>query len=363
MPLNWIELSRDALLKNLSLIKKKAHGKKILAVVKSNAYGHGLTQIAEILKNEVQAFIVGDLEEGLELNSHLKDCKIILSLPPTAEEEIIEAAEKEFSIFIGNLEHLKIISTIKIEKPLRIHLEINTGMNRSGLEPEELEKALDFIQESKNLILEGIFSHYATLPQNLKFAKRQAERFSKALDKIKHKEKLLIHMENSSGILKLPLPETNSVRPGISLYGLAKINSSEEDKFVPVLTLRSTIIDIMKIKKGEGVSYDHIYKAKKDMYVATIPFGYGNGYMWNLKGKGEVIVKGIRLPIVGKICMNHIIFDATPVINQIKIGDHVTLIGRDCNEEITVNELAEKSGTINYEIVSKLSSKITRFVI
>ena len=362
MPLNWIEISKEALINNVNLIKEKAKGKKILAVIKSNAYGHGLLPVARILKDHVDAFVVGDFEEALELYEHTRDIKIIVSLPPVEEREIVETSRLNFSIFVGNTQYLKWLNSLSLPWPVKVHLEINTGMNRSGLTPEELSEALEIIYNSKNLKLEGIFSHYATLPENTKFAQKQAEKFKSVIEKIPQKQDLLIHMENSSGILKLLLDFTNSVRPGISLYGLLT-NNSTTSHFKPVLSLYSTVIDVLKIRKGEGVSYDHLFKAKRDMYVATIPFGYGNGYMWNLKGKAEVIVKGKRVPVVGKICMNHIIFDASQVVNYIKIGDKVTLIGRDGAEEITVQELAEKSGTINYEIVTKLSPKLPRIIV
>ncbi|MDI6851872.1 MAG: alanine racemase [bacterium] len=362
MSLNWIEISKDALIHNVNLIKEKAKGKRILAVIKSNAYGHGLIQVAQIIKDHVDAFIVGDFEEAMELYDYLKDAKIIISLPSLSEKELFETSKLDFHIFVGNLQYLNWLHSIKLAQPIKVHLEINTGMNRSGLSPEELLKALEIIYNSKSLRLKGLFSHYATLPENTKFAKIQAEKFKSIVEKIPQRENLLIHMENTSGILKLLLDFTNSVRPGISLYGLVS-SETKNYNFKPVLSLYSTIIDILKIKKGEGVSYDHLFKAKRDMFVATIPFGYGNGYMWNLKGKAEIIVKGKRVPVIGKICMNHIIFDASEVIDYIKIGDKVTLIGQDGQEQITVEELAKKSGTINYEIVTKLSSKIKRIIV
>lgn len=361
MALNWIEISKEALLNNIKVIKEKAKGKKILAVVKSNAYGHGLIEVSRILQDSVHAFVVADLEEGLELKNQLKDAKIILSLPPLKEKEIKETAESGFSIFAGNLEYISDLAKMELGKTLSVHVEINTGMNRSGLSPEGLAKALEIIQNAPHLSLEGIFSHYATLPENINFAKTQAERFRKVIKSTNLPGDTLIHMENSSGILKLLLDITNSVRPGISIYGL--ISSNSDNKLQPILSLKSTVIDIIRIRKGEGVSYDHLFKAPRDMWVATIPLGYGNGYMWNLKGKADVLFKGQRLPILGKVCMNHIIFDATKVVGYIKVGDVVTLIGKDGGEEITVAELAEKSKTINYEIVTKLSPKLKRVVV
>ncbi|MGB9823623.1 MAG: alanine racemase [Candidatus Hydrothermia bacterium] len=359
MTLNWIEISREALIHNLNVIKNKAQGKKILAMVKSNAYGHGLIEVSTVIKDEVEALVVGDLDEGLSLYEKIKDKKIILSLAPLDKEGLEESAEKGFELFAGNLEHLKFIKTLPLKKPLGIHLEINTGMNRTGIDPERIEEALDLIYHSENMTLKGIFSHFATLPVDLNFAKKQAQIFRATLSRIKIPQSVLIHMENSSGILNLLLDITGGVRPGISLYGL----TNSETNLKPVLSLRSKIIDIIKVRKGEGISYDHIFRARDDMWAATIPFGYGNGYMWNLKGKAEVIVSGTKLPVVGKICMNHMVIDVTPVINKIRLGETVTLIGKDGTQEITVNELAEKSGTINYEIVSKLSPFIKRVIV
>lgn len=361
MTLNWIELSRDALLHNITAIKGKAKGRKILAVIKSNAYGHGLVEVSSILKDHVHGFIVADLEEGLELREVLSNVKIILSLPPLNKKEIIEAAHNNFSIFAGNLQYITQLSKISLPKPIYVHLEINTGMNRSGLSPQDLSKAINIIYQSPHLKLEGIFSHYATLPDDMDFAKRQAESFQKVLSEVKLPENILVHMENSLGILKLPLEITNSIRPGIALYGLVSIDS--DTHLDPVLSLRSQVIDVISIRKGEGVSYDHLFKANDDMWVATIPSGYGNGYMWNLKGKAEVLLHGKRLPVLGKICMNHIMFDVTKLVGEVKIGDTVTLIGKDGKEEITVSELAESSNTINYEIVTKLSPKLKRVIV
>lgn len=357
--INWIEISRANLLHNIKEIKKIAKNKKVLAVVKSNAYGHGLLEVASVIKEEVDGFVVGDLDEGLLLRSKIKNETIIVSLPPLDQEGLKICSNRGFEIFAGNLEFLKFIDSLRLKKPLIIHLEVNTGMNRTGIEPEKLPETIKLIEKSKNLQLKGIFSHFATLPDDLNFAKEQAERFKRALSKVTLPEGTLIHMENSSGILKFLLEITGGVRPGISIYGL----TNSEANLKPVLSLRSKIVDIIRVKMGEGVSYDHVFKADRDMWVATIPFGYGNGYMWNLGGKAEVIVKGIRLPVIGKICMNHMIFDVTPLKEQLKIGDTVTLIGKDGDQEITVSELAEKSGTINYEIVTKLSPSIKRIIV
>ncbi|MEO0230638.1 MAG: alanine racemase [candidate division WOR-3 bacterium] len=357
--LNWIEISQANLLHNIKEIKKKAKDKKILAVIKSNAYGHGLLEVGSVIKGEVDSFVVGDIDEALLLREKLKNETIIVSLPPLDEEGLNLCTIRDFEIFAGNLEFLQFVDSLSLKKPLMIHLEVNTGMNRTGIEPEKLREAIELIEKSKNLHLKGIFSHFATLPEDLHFAKEQAERFKQALSKVTLPEGTLIHMENSSGILKFLLEITGGVRPGISIYGL----TNSEANLKPVLSLRSKIMDIIKVRMGEGVSYDHIFRAKRDMWVATIPFGYGNGYMWNLKGKAEVIVKGVRLPVIGKICMNHMIIDVSQIKEQLKIGDIVTLIGKDGDQEITVNELAEKSGTINYEIVTKLSPSIKRLIV
>jgi len=360
MTLNWIEISKDALINNLKILKNLAPGKQILAVVKSNAYGHGLMEVSSILNPEVDGFVVGDLDEALMLTKHItKPKRVIISLPPLDKDGLETVYERNFEIFAGSLDFLKFIEALPLKSEIKVHLEVNTGMNRSGISPEHVKDSLDFILSSKNIKLVGLFSHFATLPEDVEFAKIQATKFMEVVKQANLPPNILIHMENSFGILKYLLEITNGVRPGLSIYGLTNNHMG----FRPILSLKSRIIDILRVKKGEGISYDHIFKADRDMYVATIPFGYGNGYPWNLKGKAEVIVKGKRAPVLGKICMNHMVFDVTGVYNELKIGDVVTLIGREGEEEITVNELAQKGETINYEIVSRLSPLIKRVIV
>jgi len=360
MSLTWIEISKSALLHNITFFKERNKGKKIIAMVKSNAYGHGLLEVVSIIKEEVDAFAVADFQESMKLRNFLKQTPIFILLPVINEKEVKEVAKSKISLFVGNLQYLRFLSGIKTDYKIRIHLEVNSGMNRTGIEPREITEAMDVIEKSSILQLEGIFSHFATLPSNLDFAKKQINIFRDILKHLKNKN-IWIHMENSAAASINLLPEANAIRPGISLYGLPPSPDSKLD-VKPVLSLKSLIIDIRHLNKGEGISYDHTFITERPSIIATLGIGYGNGYMRNLSNKAEVIVKGKRVPIVGRICMNHILIDITDV-PDVKLYETVTLIGKEGEEEITATELAIKSGTINYEITTKLFPNIKRIIV
>jgi len=360
MSLTWIEISKSALLHNIAYFRSRSKGKKIIAMVKSNAYGHGLLKVASLIKDEVDAFAVADFQESMKLRSLLKQKPVFILLPVIEEQEVKEVAKSKVSLFVGNLQYLKFLSKINTNNKIKIHLEINSGINRTGIRPDELTKAMEIIEKSQTIELEGIFSHFATLPANLNVAKKQIQTFRDVLKQVKDKN-IWIHMENSAAASMNLLPEANAIRPGISLYGLPPSPDYKLD-IKPVLSLKSRIIDIHFLDIGEGISYDHTFITRRPSIIATLGIGYGDGYMRNLSNRAWVIIKGKKVPIVGRICMNHILIDITDV-PDVKLYETVTLIGKEGEEEITATELAIKSGTINYEITTKLLPHIERIVV
>ena len=353
----WLEIDLDAIAKNTRNIKKLiGQNKELMAVVKGNAYGHDVLEIVPIfLKNGATRLAVARLEEGIFLRKAGIDVPILV-LGATLKEEAETALMHDITTSACNISFIKKMNelSLKLKKKAKIHLKIDTGMGRLGVKPE---KAVDFIKKVltfDHIIIEGIFTHFSVADEkDKKYTEEQFRKFSEIL-KILEKEKIRIplkHVSNSATLLDLEHMWLDVVRPGIALYGLYPSKEVKKViKLIPAQRFKTRIAFLKELPAEKSISYGRTYTTyKKNTIIASLPIGYADGYSRLLSNKGEVLVRGERMPIIGRICMDQCMIDVTD-LPLVKIGDEVVLWGKQGNERITVEEIADKLNTINYEI-------------
>jgi len=360
----WAEIYLDHLVDNYKIIKRKAKNAKIMAAIKADAYGHGALETARILEAEdVFMFGVASVEEGIELRQGGITLPILV-LSPVLYSQIDEILEYNLIPTISELEFFNILEDKArlLKKSIVVHIEVDTGMTRTGIPYDNAATAMKKIGKSPYIKIEGIFSHFPLADGDGAFTKGQIKKLKvliKDLERYKIKPPF-IHLANSSGIFKHIDSHFNLVRPGIALYGLTASPEIEYSRaFTPVMFLKSKIVNVRDVKAQTPVSYGHTFVTKKRSRIATISVGYGDGYPRALSNIADVIIRGKRARIVGTVCMDLVMADITH-IKSARVGDIVTLIGRDGKEEITAEECARKANTIVYEITSGIGPRVAR---
>lgn len=341
-------------------------GVKLMPVIKADAYGHGAPEVAAALKNYADAFAVATIEEAMQIRRCAPSTPILI-LGTLSCENYDKALKYDITVALYTYEMAVSLSESakRFGKNAAAHLALNTGMNRIGMpctdEGIELAKRICSLD---NLDVSGIFSHYATADEaDKQYSHLQLDRFDAfcnrlEADGIKLDTK---HICNSAAIIDLPEKKYDMVRPGIITYGL---NPSDEiNKNVlnlkPALEFKSHISFIKTLPAGESISYGRTYTTDRECRIATVPVGYADGYPRLLSNKGRVLIHGKSAPIVGRVCMDQFMVDISH-IPEACIEDDVTLIGEDNGAFISADEIAEKAGTINYEIVCGLSKRVPR---
>ena len=370
----WVEVSKSALLHNVQVFRKNI-GKnvKLCAVVKANAYGHGLKEIIPLLKNKIDVFAVDNIEEAVIIRQ-MDNSIPVLVLGYITLSNLSIPIENNISFVVYNIETLKKIASLKLEKPAKIHLKIETGLNRQGIRKGEILKFLQFIKTHKNsFILEGVSTHFANIEDTLspEFAKKQLNEFKKALGIIREKgfRPALIHSAASAGTLLYPETHFSMVRVGFGLYGWwmsletrVSILAQKRNLILkPVLTWKSIVAQIKQIDVGESVGYGQTWFATRKSKIAIIPVGYSEGYDRKLSNIGRVIINGKYASVIGRVAMNMIMIDVTDVKN-VKLEDEVALLGNMDGLKISADEIAKKIGTINYEVVSRINPLLPRII-
>lgn len=375
----WLEISKSAIKYNLKQFRKVIDPKiKLMAVVKSNAYGHGMIPCAKIaLNSEADWLGVVNLDEAFELRKvKIKSPILVLSyFPRGARGGSASAIKENIDLPVYDLETAKLLSKIasKLSKPVRVHIKVDTGTSRLGVLVKDAVDFVKKVRKLKNLKICGIFSHYASSEEkDQTFTNQQTERFKNLLKRLKKEgiEVPLAHTACSASTIVNPATHFDMVRIGISIYGLwpskdikrlaQKVRPGFDIR--PALTWKTRIIQIKQLPKGTTVGYGRTYKVKRPTKLAVLPCGYYEGYWRLLSNKGEVLVKGRRAKILGRVCMNLIMVDITDIPN-VKIEDEVVLIGKQGREEIKAEEIAQKTGTINYEVVSRINPSLPRIYI
>ncbi len=359
--LKYLKIDLDGIRHNVKQIKSKLNkGAGLMAIVKSDAYGHGALEVAKSISSKVIFFGVDDFVEAKELRKG-GIRKPILILGAFERGDLGEIAQLDISIPIYSKESLKM--ALGLKKSLKVHLKVDTGMHRLGVEPEEAVEFARKIEKNSNLELEGLWSHFADSGERLNdsYSKRQIKIFNKVLASLGRRDikPKFIHLSNSSGIIRFKSAQYNLVRSGVMIYGLSSTQENKDIKLKPAIEFISQIVQIRDLKKGEPVGYGLTYSLSRNSQIAVLPVGYKDGYPRQLSSKGEVLVGGQRCSIVGRICMRMMMIDISE-INNSKVGDEVVLIGGQQSDRIGVDEIADKIDTNKHEIISRLDKQLIR---
>jgi len=323
---------------------------KIMAVVKADAYGHGAIRVALELQQEgIMFFGVASLQEAIELReAGIKGDILVLSEPSNIESQKSDTIfENEITHTVYSKKYIDFLSEIALNHNLeiKVHLKVDTGMNRLGVQMEEIKDFMDYIS-AKNLKLAGIFTHFccADEPAN-EINRQQAKNILEIQSYIPKNSGIIFHCANSDVTYHFRDLQFDMVRTGIALYK-------------NVMSVVSFVNMVKVVKKGETISYGATYTADNEMLIATVSAGYADGIRRDLSNKGSVLIQGNRYPIVGRICMDLFMVDVTG--SQVSRGDEVTIIGSDGNQQITAEDIAGTLGTIDYEVMCGISKRVER---
>jgi alanine racemase len=362
----WLTIDTSNLLHNVKELEGIMKGDcKLMAVVKANAYGHGSVETAASLNNAgIKNFAVATLNEGIELRlSGIRGEILVLGYTDVSYAR--ELKEYRLTQTVVDYSYGMELESKKI--PVNVHIKIDTGMHRLGMESEDMERIKE-IFSFKYLNVTGMFTHLCAADsrslEDIYFTEKQTESFYRLVDKLKVIGiKVPVHVQSSYGLLNYNELPCDYARIGIAMYGCL---SSAKDKTVimpelkPVLSLQSRLVLIRNIPAGESVGYGRVYQPSEDRTIGILSIGYGDGYPRELsEGKGEVLIKGVKVPVIGRICMDQLMIDITG-IQGIKRGDIATLIGGSANEMIPADEVADSAGTIANELLSRLGNRLPR---
>jgi alanine racemase len=365
------EIDIDALRQNVRAIRSAVPQSTLIsAVIKADGYGHGATEIAEVmLNNGADCLAVAIADEGIELrNAGVTAPILILGHTSYLRANEVVMYDLEPCVYCLNDAEGFSNEAVRQKKRIRIHIKINSGMNRIGFIPNSCAiREITKISKLPNLIFEGIFTHFCSSDaSDQSFTELQAERFQQFCNKLKmlgisfH----LKHCNNSAAIVNFPNCSFDMVRAGILLYGLKPSIDMPigEVSCKPVMSLKTRVIQIQEINSGDSVGYGRAYIAPSRRIVATLPIGYADGYSRLLSEKAEVLIHNHRAKLLGNICMDMCMVDVSQ-IEDVHIGDEVVLFGNQGTEVLPVDELARILGTINYEIVCRIGRRVPRVYI
>ena len=355
-----------ALAHNLSQIKRYLSPTcEIMAVVKANAYGHGAVETAHALTRlGIKRHAVASLDEGIALRQGGLSTSIVV-LGALFEEQLSDLIAHQLTPVVSDGRILPALAkaTHSLSTPYPIHLKLETGMGRLGFSPEEMVSIFDDTLLRNSLQVEGIMTHLADADgTESAFTERQLDVFRSMLEKVR-KQGLtvpLLHTANSAAIVRFPDSHFSLVRPGIMLYGYHTLPASiPAPDLRPALSLRTTIVQLRTIPRGGTVSYNGTFVATRRTRIAVLPIGYADGYSRRLSHRGSVLIQGCRAPIVGLVCMDMIMVDVTNLA-PVQVGETATLIGHQGQESIWADEMADWIGTIPYEILCGIGSRVPR---
>ena len=377
-PLVWAEVDLEAIAHNVRELRRITDpGADLMAVVKANAYGHGVIEVTrKALENGADSMGVARIEEGIELRkAGFNESVLIFGYtPPVLAHKLIEFDLTQTVWSYNTAQALSDIA-VSFNKQIKTHLKVDTGMGRLGLLPNcsrppatEQKLTINAIREVESIAslagleLEGVYTHFANADSTDKtYAAKQLEIFLDFLNELRRAgmNPPLCHSANSAAIIDMPETHLNMVRAGIAIYGLYPSDDVNKHRIAlkPAMTLKAKVIHLKKVPPGFKVSYGSIYQTTKSTTIASIPVGYADGFNRLLSSRGHMLVRGRRAPIVGRVCMDQTMLDVGH-IPDVNLEDEVVIFGRQGDESITVDEIAASLNTINYEIVSALTARV-----
>ena len=354
----------NALAHNFQEVRRRAQGRKVLAVVKAQAYGHGAISVSKhLLGLGADTLGVALLEEGRELREAGIDAPILVmgAVVPDQAEALV-ALRLTPVVFTPAMARALSGAARALKTQVTVHVKIDTGMGRIGIAPEAAPPFIKELQDLEGIMVQGLMTHFAEADlRDKQFASMQMNRFETLLKELDARGAAipLRHAANSAALLDYHQALFTMVRPGLMLYGY---NPLEEDRgagLLPVLSLVSRIAFLKKVPAGVPISYGRTFVTKRESLIATIPIGYADGYSRGLSNKGEALVRGVRASIAGRVCMDMCMLDVTEVPGVCE-GDEVVLLGKQGDQRITADELAVKTGTIAYEVLCGISGRVPR---
>ena len=350
-----LEVNLDNFKYNIEQIKKFLKPETIvMPVIKADGYGTYINTRLDIINNfDIVAVAIVDEGENLRKLGYKKDI-FVLNQPYITE---IDKIEKN-NLVIGICSKEFLDEAKNKDAKLRVHIEIETGMGRTGVDLDNLDSFIEELKENSNIKVEGVYTHLSSADEDFEYTKQQLEKFDKAVEKVKENFDIkYIHSLASNGIINFNKYQHNLVRPGIIIYGYESGNGVKEKiDLKPVSTLKSKITFIKEVEKGVSISYGRRFITKRKSKIATVPIGYADGLKRVLSNAGEVIINNKKVPIIGSICMDSFMVDVTDLEN-VNIGDDVYIWD---NKNITLEDIAKKSDTINYEILSTIGKRVPR---
>ena len=369
----WAEIDIDKLNYNINSIKNKlGNSTKIMAIVKANAYGHGDEVVSKSLEEiGIDCFGVSNIEEAVSLRNYgIKGDILILGYTPIEKSSMLEKYNIMQTVFSIDYANQLNIKCEKEKIQVKVHIKVDTGMNRLGLTNKDMKDLILSIQEIYNLKhinTVGVFTHFSSADLlddlSLDYTKSQAIEFNETVSNCIREGMRFkyIHMQNSAGIVFVKDDICNYARAGIIMYGVTPSDNSIDIDIKPVMQIKSVVSMIKEVSEGVCVSYGRKYVTTKTQKIATIPIGYGDGYPRLLSNKGEVIIKGKKANVIGNVCMDQLMIDVTD-IEGVKFGDIVTVIGDGDNSKNSINfcDEARKIGTIAYELMCLVSRRVPR---
>jgi alanine racemase len=363
----WLEVDLEAIAHNVRRVVEMVGPEvAVLAVLKADGYGHGAIRVARTALNNGARYLgVASINEGVVLRqSGIHAPILVLGYTPAWQAR--ELVLNDLSATVFDLEVARALGqrARELDRLVRVHVKVDTGMGRLGLLPNEVVPTVVELQTVPGLVLEGIFTHFSVADCNAAYTRWQIERFRQVLGALAELgiQFPLVHAANSAAILTLPESHLDMVRLGIAMYGL---NPSAEvpcpSDFRSALAFKTQIAQVKTLPPGSSVSYGNTYQTTGEQRIGVIPVGYADGFRRAPRHWGEVLVRGQRAPIVGRVCMDQTMIDIT-AIPEVRQGDEVVLIGQQGGERITAEDVAERLGTINYEVVSEILARVPRVV-
>ncbi len=357
----WAEIDFTALRHNVTAARAQlAPGVKIMAVVKANAYGHGLGAVAAALAGEVEMFGVANVTEAEEARAHAAATPVFI-LGPALPDERARVVAGRFVPAISTIEEAHAYSALAGDTPLSVHLKLDTGMGRVGIWESEAVAVARAILALPGVTITGLASHLPVADEDDAFTADQLARFHRDVAALRALgiSSPLVHVANSAGIIRHPMQAGDMVRAGLMLYGSAPL-ADFQPKLRPVMTWKTRVSLVRDVPAGHGISYGRTFLAPHPMRVATLAVGYADGYQRHLSGRGaEVLIGGRRCAVLGRVTMDQIMADVSAVPG-VAVGDEAVLLGRQGGEEILAAELARKAGTIPWEIFTGVGRRVER---
>ncbi|WP_461516435.1 alanine racemase [Porticoccus sp.] len=349
----------NALRHNVALAKGLSPHSGTMAIVKANAYGHGVVPVARAIEDMVPAFGVACIEEALELREAGITKPICLLEGAFCSDEIVAAAENDFWLSVVSREQLQVLLAARLSRPVKAWLWVDSGMHRLGIRPEEVVDSYAALSTAGN-VADGIVlaTHFACADElQNDFTHQQLLRLKTGMAGLPEQPRVPLSLANSAALTAWPECRADWNRPGIMLYGSSpfSVHHPEAEKLLPVMTLTSSVIALREVPVGESVGYAARWHASRPSRIATVAIGYGDGYPVHAPDGTPVLVKGQRCPLVGRVSMDMITVDVTH-LSDVAVGDEVVLWGKG----LSVNEVAASAGTISYELLARMPRRVPR---